>query len=155
MIYIDFVKNNARCYKCNRTLKSGKAILYDNHFFGPSCIASENIEYKNIPDLTKGVLFTSNTEQSNKSKETNFSINNAKINSINTYYSYLIIRAGKLNDIDMMYYSVIDDLYKKYKNGSFSKQDEKHLINLVNKANTDNLKYSQYNIFFLYAIKQH
>lgn len=153
MIYIDFVKNNAKCFKCKRPLKSGKAIIYNNHFYGPTCIESKNIEHKNIPDLTKGVLFRLNTEQSNKSKETNISITNEKTDSINTYYSYLIIRAEKLKDIEILHYSVIDDLYNKYKNGIFSKQDKIHLVNLVNKANTDNLKYSQDNIYFLYAIK--
>lgn len=151
MDYIDFINPGTRCSECHRPLTAISAIFSNNVNLGPSCAQKRGINKNEIPNLTKGIIQENTTN--NETKSENSMIKREKTVINDKYISYLIIRVEKLKDIKKLQYKPIDDLYQKYCNNIFNKDDYQYLKNIINKSNKEYPIFSEDNIYFCYAVK--
>lgn len=154
MEYIDFVSVDTKCSGCNRNLYSGTAIISGSLRLGPHCAKKRNINSKEIPNLTKGII---SDKELASDKHMNKEVSDNTIQndiSDKLVQSYLIIRCEKLIAFDEMTYPPLDEIYQKYKTHTLTESDLNYLRNIIKKANEKNPKYSIDNMFFLYAVKR-
>lgn len=154
MEYIDFVSVDAKCSSCNRILSSGTAIISGSLRLGPDCAKKRNINSKEIPNLTKGII---SDKELASDKHMNKEVSDNTIQndiSDKLAQSYLIIRCEKLIDFTEMKYPPLDEIYQKYKTETLTESDLNYLRNIIKKSNEKNPKYSIDNMFFLYAVKR-